>query len=304
MRTVIRNSYTPQTGDYCNKIVVDQDKGVQYIFDSDGVWSTYTSKQQEGAPLFYVDSTVNAAKSELKTYADTKDAQTLASAKAYADTQDAQVLADAKAYTDAHGGGSAEAAFIDLTVTGYEAQANGVIRIDATASKTLAEAKALWEAGAIVIYRLVLSTSPVPGSIYTGTYEIQPLYIGTNAAVGSYMDAANDMNMAMTQLSSGVTILYYSFDQVVENAGFVKASDLSTVATSGSYDDLTGTPMIPTVNNATLTIQKNGSNVATFTANASSNATANITVPTINLSTTDPGEGSTLAANTFIGVYS
>ena len=37
---------------------------------------------------------------------------------------------------------------------------------------------------------------------------------------------------------------------------------------------------IPTVNNATLTIQKNGTNVATFTANASSNVTANITVPT------------------------
>lgn len=35
-----------------------------------------------------------------------------------------------------------------------------------------------------------------------------------------------------------------------------------------------------TVNNATLTIQKNGSNVATFTSNASSNVTANITVPT------------------------
>jgi hypothetical protein len=37
---------------------------------------------------------------------------------------------------------------------------------------------------------------------------------------------------------------------------------------------------IPTVNNATLTIQKNGSTVKTFTANASSNVTANITVPT------------------------
>lgn len=37
---------------------------------------------------------------------------------------------------------------------------------------------------------------------------------------------------------------------------------------------------IPIVNNATLTIQKNGSTVTTFTANASSNATANITVPT------------------------
>jgi len=37
---------------------------------------------------------------------------------------------------------------------------------------------------------------------------------------------------------------------------------------------------IPTVNNATLTIQKNGTNVGTFTANASSNSTINITVPT------------------------
>jgi hypothetical protein len=37
---------------------------------------------------------------------------------------------------------------------------------------------------------------------------------------------------------------------------------------------------IPTVNDATLTIQKNGTNVQTFTANQSTNATANITVPT------------------------
>ena len=49
---------------------------------------------------------------------------------------------------------------------------------------------------------------------------------------------------------------------------------------SGSYNDLTNKPTIPTVNNATLTIQKNGTNVQTFTANQSTNATANITVPT------------------------
>ena len=55
---------------------------------------------------------------------------------------------------------------------------------------------------------------------------------------------------------------------------------LATVATSGSYNDLSNKPTIPTVNNATLTIQKNGSTVKTFTANASSNVTANITVPT------------------------
>ena len=115
MRTVIRNSYTPQIGDYCNKIVIDEDKSVQYIFDSDGVFSVYTSKQQEGAPMFYVDSTVNAAKNELKTYADTKDAQVLQEAKDYADThsgvsqnyvdtQDQAILTEAKAYTDAHAG--------------------------------------------------------------------------------------------------------------------------------------------------------------------------------------------------------
>ena len=49
---------------------------------------------------------------------------------------------------------------------------------------------------------------------------------------------------------------------------------------SGSYNDLTNKPTIPTVNNAKLTIQKNGTTVKTFTANASSNVTANITVPT------------------------
>ena len=115
MRTVVRNSYTPQTGDYCNKIVIDEDKSVQYIFDSDGVFSVYTSKQQEGAPMFYVDSTVNAAKNEMKTYADTKDAQVLQEAKDYADThggvsqtyvdtQDQAILTESKAYTDAHAG--------------------------------------------------------------------------------------------------------------------------------------------------------------------------------------------------------
>ena len=55
---------------------------------------------------------------------------------------------------------------------------------------------------------------------------------------------------------------------------------LATVATSGSYNDLSNLPTIPTVNNATLTIQKNGTTVKTFTANASANVTANITVPT------------------------
>lgn len=57
-------------------------------------------------------------------------------------------------------------------------------------------------------------------------------------------------------------------------------SGLATVATSGSYNDLSNKPTIPTVNNGKLTIQKNGTDVATFTANQKDGATANITVPT------------------------
>lgn len=57
-------------------------------------------------------------------------------------------------------------------------------------------------------------------------------------------------------------------------------SGLATVATSGSYNDLSDKPTIPAAaNNGTLTIQKNGTNVATFGANQSTNTTANITVP-------------------------
>ena len=56
---------------------------------------------------------------------------------------------------------------------------------------------------------------------------------------------------------------------------------LAKVATSGSYNDLSNKPSIPAAaNNGTLTIQRNGTNVATFSANQSSNATANISVPT------------------------
>ena len=44
------------------------------------------------------------------------------------------------------------------------------------------------------------------------------------------------------------------------------------------YSEITNTPTIPTVNDGTLTIQKNGAEVGTFTANQSGNTTVNITI--------------------------
>ena len=86
----------------------------------------------------------------------------------------------------------------------------------------------------------------------------------------------------LSSLSTTVkTDLVSAINEVDGVAGTaIQPSDLATVATSGSYNDLTNKPTIPTVNNATLTIQKNGATVQTFTANQSTNATANITVPT------------------------
>jgi len=62
----------------------------------------------------------------------------------------------------------------------------------------------------------------------------------------------------------------------IDLTNYVQFSDLSTVATSGDYDDLIDKPTIPTVNDGTLTIQLNGTTEQTFTANSSSDKTANI----------------------------
>ena len=82
-------------------------------------------------------------------------------------------------------------------------------------------------------------------------------------------------------LQAEITDLQTQAEGFAESDAVTAAFDgLATVASTGSYNDLTDKPTIPTVNNATLKIQKNGSDVATFTANASSNVTANIVVPT------------------------
>ena len=56
--------------------------------------------------------------------------------------------------------------------------------------------------------------------------------------------------------------------------------NLHKVSKTGSYNDLNDTPTIPTVGTGVLTVQKNGTDVGTFSANATANKTINITVPT------------------------
>ena len=105
---------------------------------------------------------------------------------------------------------------------------------------------------------------------------ITDTYSGTSSngmsgkAVKSAIDALD--GTISGSAGSGKTLTAFSQTDGVVSATF---SDISI--TKSQVSDF---PTIPTVNNATLTIQKNGTTVNTFTANASSNVTANITVPT------------------------
>ena len=127
--------------------------------------------------------------------------------------------------------------------------------------------------------------------------------LATVATSGSYNDLSNKPtiptvnNATLTIQKNGTTVKTFTANassnvtanitvptktsEITNDSNFVAYKPtLATVATSGSYNDLSNKPTIPTVNNATLTIQKNGTNVQTFTANQNTNATANITVPT------------------------
>ena len=110
------------------------------------------------------------------------------------------------------------------------------------------------------------------GSDGTSTY-VEADQLATVATSGSYNDLSNKPTIPAAQVNS-------DWDATSGVAQILNKPTLATVATSGLYSDLTGTPNIPIVNNATLTIQRNGTSVGTFTANASSNKTINITVPT------------------------
>ena len=90
--------------------------------------------------------------------------------------------------------------------------------------------------------------------------------------------------------------LYWAKDDFTAGASFVRSDwnlieatgvsdwddienkpNFATVATSGSYNDLLNQPSI---NDATLTIQKNATTIDSFTANSATNKTVNIIVPT------------------------
>lgn len=114
-------------------------------------------------------------------------------------------------------------------------------------------------------YDLISGTPTIP--TITDTYSATSSNGMSGKAVASAISGKQDTLTAQTAYSA--------------KGSATKVPQITT-NTLGQVTGITEVAITqPTVNNATLTIQKNGTNVATFGANASSNVTANITVPAV-----------------------
>ena len=98
--------------------------------------------------------------------------------------------------------------------------------------------------------------------------------VGTVTSVNNTQPDANGnvtLSIPAAQVNSDWAETDTSSKAYIENK-----PTLSTVATTGDYNDLSNKPTIPTVNNATLTITQGGTTKGTFTANAGTDVTIDL----------------------------
>lgn len=125
------------------------------------------------------------------------------------------------------------------------------------------------EAGAVASVNSITPNASGNVTIKTSNITNDSGYITSSALSGYATETWVGNQGYITGINSGdvTTALGYTP---------VNPSNLATVATSGSYADLSNTPTIPTVNNGTLTVTQGGNTLGTFTANQSGNTTINI----------------------------
>lgn len=124
-------------------------------------------------------------------------------------------------------------------------------------------------------YTDLINTPTIPSTdgLATETYVQNKIAEVVNSAPGT-LDTLNELAQALGNDPNFATTMATELGKKANTA------NLATVATSGSYNDLSDKPTIPSVGNGTLTIQKNGTSAGTFTANATTDKTINIIVPT------------------------
>lgn len=132
--------------------------------------------------------------------------------------------------------------------------------------------------------RIIFNSNLAKVGYWNGTkyvYDTELTYANIVAGLGyTPYDATNPDGFISGITSSDVTTAlgYTPVSTALTINGYALTGNISLTASDvGALPDST---VIPTVNNATITIQKNSTTVQSFTLNQSSNETINITVPT------------------------
>lgn len=146
-------------------------------------------------------------------------------------------------------------------------------------------------------YREYDATATTDTTFYYSSTEVQlKLTAGSNINISGNTISATDTTYSDFVGTDGTA---------VGTAGLVPAPAITDAGkflkSDGTWANAGGSG--PTVYDSTISLTNNGSALDSFTVNASSNKTIALDYPTITMTSTDPGEGSPLAANNFIAVY-
>ena len=318
MKTRIRDSYVPKLGDYCNTLVIDKETGNQYLFDADGVW-TLISTDEEGIVVEAVAQANAYTDDVAEGKVDKEEGKGLSEndfTNGYKGKLDgveggAQVNVIevvkrngvALPVTDKAVDVAVPTTTSSLTNdSGYITnEVNDLVNYydkDETDTLIATEAETRDAADLDLQGQIDAISSASDVVDVVGTYaELQ------NYDTSKLSD--NDIIKVLTDETHDDAISYYRWNDATNaftyigsqgpfytksetDATFVpqtrtingKGLNSDVVLTAADVNALPASTVIPTVNDATLTIQKNGTTVATFTANSAQNATANISVPT------------------------
>ena len=318
MKTRIRDSYVPKLGDYCNTLVIDKETGNQYLFDADGVW-TLISTDEEGIVVEAV-AQANAYTDDVAEGKVDKEEGKGLSKNDFTDEYKGKLDgiddgAQVNVIEVVKRNGVALPVTdkaVDIAVptttssltndSGYITnEVNDLVNYydkDETDTLIATEAETRDAADLDLQGQIDAISSASDVVDVVGTYaELQ--------AYDTSKLSDNDIVKVLTDETHDDAISYYRWDGATNaftyigsqgpfytksetDATFVpqtrtingKGLNSDVVLTAADVNALPASTVIPTVNDATLTIQKNGTTVTTFTANSAQNATADISVPT------------------------
>lgn len=316
MRTVIRNSYTPKLGDYCNTLVVDKETGSQYLFDKDGVWTLLSLDGEEviaeavAQANAYTDDVAEGKvdKEEGKGLSENdftdEDKEKLDSVEANAQenvievvkrngvaltitgkTVDVEVPTATSALTNDSGYITNQ---VDDLVNYYDKDETDTLLETEATTRDAADQELQEQIDAIVASSDVVD---IVGT-YTELQNYDTSKLSNNDIIKVLSDSTKDdattyyrwVNNQFAYIGSEGP--FYTKGEA--DATFVpltrtvngKALNSDVTLTAADVNALPASTVIPTVNDATFTIKRNGTDVATFTANSATPTTADISVPT------------------------